>query len=65
MTTAEDLAQGSLFPPLKRIRDVSANIGAAVARVARDAGLAGCTVPDDTLAFVRGQMYEPVYRKYV
>jgi malate dehydrogenase (oxaloacetate-decarboxylating)(NADP+) len=64
MVTAEDLAQGSLYPPLKRIRDVSANIGAAVALVARDAGLAGRTVPDDALAFVREQMYQPVYRDY-
>ena len=65
MVTAEDLAQGSLYPPLKRIRDVSARIGAAVALVARDAGLAGHAVPDDALAFVREQMYQPVYRDYV
>jgi malate dehydrogenase (oxaloacetate-decarboxylating)(NADP+) len=64
MVTAEDLAQGSLYPPLKRIRDVSARIGAAVALVARDAGLAGHAVPDDALAFVREQMYQPVYRDY-
>jgi len=64
MVTAEDLAQGSLYPPLKRIRDVSARIGAAVALVARDAGLAGHGVPDDALAFVREQMYQPVYRDY-
>jgi malate dehydrogenase (oxaloacetate-decarboxylating)(NADP+) len=64
MVTAEDLAQGSLYPPLKRIRDVSARIGAAVALVARNAGLAGHAVPDDALAFVREQMYQPVYRDY-
>jgi malate dehydrogenase (oxaloacetate-decarboxylating)(NADP+) len=65
MVTAEDLAQGSLYPPLKRIRDVSAAIGAAVALVARDAGLAGREVPDDALSFVKEQMYQPVYRPYL
>jgi malate dehydrogenase (oxaloacetate-decarboxylating)(NADP+) len=60
-----DLAQGSLYPPLARVREVSARIAAAVADVAFDTGLAGIARPDDTLALVRRQMYEPVYRQYV
>ena len=39
--TPEDLAQGSLFPPLAQVREVSAHIAAAVAQVVFDQGLAG------------------------
>jgi malate dehydrogenase (oxaloacetate-decarboxylating)(NADP+) len=60
-----DLDQGSLYPPLARVRDVSAHIAAAVAQVAFDRGLAGVPRPADLLGFVRSQMYEPVYRQYV
>jgi malate dehydrogenase (oxaloacetate-decarboxylating)(NADP+) len=60
-----DLAQGSLYPPLARVREVSARIAAAVADVAFDTGLAGVRRPDDTLALVRSHMYEPVYPDYV
>lgn len=60
----EDLAQGSLYPPLARVREVSAHIAAAVAEVAFDRGLAGVPRPPDLLAHVRAQMYEPVYVDY-
>lgn len=60
----DDLAQGSLYPPLARVREVSAHIAAAVARVAFDRGLAQVPRPDDLLAFVRAQMYTPVYTDY-
>ncbi len=59
------LAQGSVYPPLTRIRDVSAAIGAQVARVAATQGLATRDVPDDALPWVRDQMYQPVYSSYV
>jgi malate dehydrogenase (oxaloacetate-decarboxylating)(NADP+) len=62
--TPEDLAQGSLYPPLARVREVSAHIAAAVAQVAFDRGLAGVPRPPDLLAFVRAQMYEPSYVDY-
>jgi malate dehydrogenase (oxaloacetate-decarboxylating)(NADP+) len=62
--TAEDLAQGSLYPPLSRVREVSAHIAAAVARVVFDRGLAGVPRPPDLLAHVRSQMYEPDYVDY-
>ncbi len=58
----EDLAQGSLYPPLAQVREVSARIGAAVAAVAFDAGLAGVARPADLLDHVRQTMYTPVYR---
>jgi malate dehydrogenase (oxaloacetate-decarboxylating)(NADP+) len=63
--TPADLAQGSLFPPLKNVRDVSAHIGAAVAAVAFREGLAQVPEPPNLLEFVRSQMYEPNYTTYV
>ena len=62
--TEGDLAQGSLYPPLNAIRDVSAHIAAAVARVAYRHGLAGTPEPPDILATVRKAMYEPNYATY-
>ena len=62
--SAADLAQGSLYPPLSQVRDVSAHIGAAVARVALAQGLAGIAPPPDVVAYVRSTMYEPEYELY-
>jgi malate dehydrogenase (oxaloacetate-decarboxylating)(NADP+) len=59
--TAEDLAQGSLYPPLPSIRAVSAHIAAAVADVAFTRGIAGASRPADLLAHVKAAMYEPDY----
>jgi malate dehydrogenase (oxaloacetate-decarboxylating)(NADP+) len=61
----DDLRQGSLYPPLKNIRDVSAHIAAAVATVAYRRGLSRRPEPADVLGFVKSQMYEPKYRAYV
>jgi malate dehydrogenase (oxaloacetate-decarboxylating)(NADP+) len=63
--TESDLAQGSLYPALPRIREVSANIAAKVAAVAYRKGLAAGREPPDILAHVRSQMYEPPYLGYV
>jgi malate dehydrogenase (oxaloacetate-decarboxylating)(NADP+) len=60
-----DLDQGSLYPALPRVREVSAHIAAAVAEVAFARGLAGVARPADIHAFVRSQMYDPTYRSYV
>jgi malate dehydrogenase (oxaloacetate-decarboxylating)(NADP+) len=56
-----DLKQGSLYPALPRIREVSAQIGAAVASVAYQNGLAKGPPPNDLVGFVQSQMYEPHY----
>ena len=61
----DDLAQGSLYPPLAGVREVSARIAAAVAEVAFERDLAAIDRPDDVLAFVRHQMYDPRYVSYV
>lgn len=61
----EDLAQGSLYPPLVRIREVSANIATAVAEVAYARNLATQPRPADLPGHIRAQMYDPHYRSYV
>jgi malate dehydrogenase (oxaloacetate-decarboxylating)(NADP+) len=62
--TEADLAQGSLYPELPRIREVSAHIAAAVAEVTYKRGFATGAPPKDLLAYVKSQMYEPRYANY-
>jgi malate dehydrogenase (oxaloacetate-decarboxylating)(NADP+) len=63
--TESDLEQGSLYPALPRIREVSAHIGAAVAQVAYRGGLAAEREPGDIAAHVASQMYDPRYHSFV
>ncbi|MCK4391116.1 MAG: NAD-dependent malic enzyme [Desulfobacterales bacterium] len=60
-----DLKQGRIHPPLGKIRDISAVIAGAVAEVAYDQGLAAKPKPENVLAYVKSQMYEPKYESYV
>jgi malate dehydrogenase (oxaloacetate-decarboxylating)(NADP+) len=60
-----DLEQGRIYPPLARIREVSAVIACATAEVAYERGLATRPRPEDLLAYVKSRMYEPQYRSYV
>jgi malate dehydrogenase (oxaloacetate-decarboxylating)(NADP+) len=60
-----DLDQGSLYPALPRIREVSAHIAAAVAQIAYQHGLAAGSAPNDLLAHVQSHMYDPRYCNYV
>jgi malate dehydrogenase (oxaloacetate-decarboxylating)(NADP+) len=59
-----DLEQGSLYPSLRGVREVSAKIAAEVAEVAFKHGLAEIERPDDLVAFMRSQMYDPTYPVY-
>jgi|UniRef100_A0A7V6A5W6 malate dehydrogenase (oxaloacetate-decarboxylating)(NADP+) len=61
----EDLEQGRVYPPLARIREVSAAIAAAVAAVAYQQDLATKPRPEDLLSYIRSLMYEPKYQSYV
>ncbi len=65
LASESDLEQGSLYPALPRIREVSACIAAEVAQVAYQRGLAAGPAPSDVPAYVRSQMYEPGYYSYV
>jgi malate dehydrogenase (oxaloacetate-decarboxylating)(NADP+) len=60
----EDLALGRLYPSLSSIREVSALIAAEVASIAYREGLAGQEPPEDLLADIRDQMFQPLYPHY-
>jgi malate dehydrogenase (oxaloacetate-decarboxylating)(NADP+) len=62
--TEEDLERGLLYPPLSKIREVSAIIAAEVARIAWESGFAAVDRPDDILTFIKASMYQPVYPHY-
>jgi malate dehydrogenase (oxaloacetate-decarboxylating)(NADP+) len=64
LVTPADLVQGSLYPELPRIREVSAHIGAGVAHVAYERGLASGARPKDILGHITSRMYEPRYVTY-
>jgi malate dehydrogenase (oxaloacetate-decarboxylating)(NADP+) len=61
LVTDADLAQGSLYPALPRIREVSAQIAESVAMVAYNRGLATGRAPNDLATFIQSQMYDPQY----
>jgi malate dehydrogenase (oxaloacetate-decarboxylating)(NADP+) len=61
LVSEEDIEQGSLYPALPRIREVSAHIAAAVAEVAYKRGLAAGQAPNNLLGYVQSQMYDPRY----
>ena len=60
-----DLAQGSLYPPLASIREVSAYIATAVADVAYREGIATVAERSDLLGFIKESMYQPRYTDYL
>ena len=61
LVSDEQLATGNLYPPLRNIREVSAQIAVAVAEMAYAQGLARAPRPDDLEARIRATMYSPVY----
>ncbi len=63
--SADDLEQGSVYPALARIREVSATIAVAVAEVAYQRDLATKPRPDNLSAYIKSLMYEPRYQNYV
>ena len=57
----EDLKNGTVYPPLKNIREVSAKIATAVIVQAGDDNVFGVPQPPNCEAFVKKQMYNPTY----
>jgi len=57
----EDLANGTLYPPLSSIRSVSLRIAVELAEKAYEQGVAGIEKPSDLQAFVAQMMYSPEY----
>ena len=61
IVSEDDLENGSLFPSLTKIREVSQSIAAAVAEQCFTAGVAGVPKPDDLSTAIQEAMYKPVY----
>jgi len=60
-----DLDSGLIYPPLGKVRQVSADIAVAVARIAFERKLATLPEPKDLPAYIRSRMWEPKYEVYV
>jgi len=65
MVTDEELAAGTLYPDLGKIRQISLAIATAVCRLAWDDGIARYDEPEDIREYVRRCMWHPEYRPYV
>jgi malate dehydrogenase (oxaloacetate-decarboxylating)(NADP+) len=63
--STEDLEHDSVYPPLSKIREVSAKVAAAVAELAYARQLATRPKVDDLAAWIKAQMYEPKYKSYL
>ena len=61
----DDLAHGSIFPPLHRVREISRSIATAVADIAYETGLATEPKPGGVRSFIESRMYNPRYEDYV
>ncbi|TAL38088.1 MAG: NAD-dependent malic enzyme [Alphaproteobacteria bacterium] len=59
--TDEDLKTGTLYPPLSKIRDVSAKIATAVIVQAGDDNVFGVPQPPNCEEYVKKHMYNPSY----
>ena len=60
--TPEDLAVGSVFPPVARMREVAAAVAIVVARTAYAEDFATRAQPPDIAAHIRAGMYRGEYR---
>lgn len=63
--SAADLESGRVYPPLEHVRQITADIAVAVARLAYRTGLADGTEPEDLESLVLAEMFEPDYPSYV
>ena len=63
--TDKDWAEGRIYPPLARIREVSVRIAVAVANVAYHQGLTARPRPLDLEAHIRDQMFVHINAEYI
>jgi malate dehydrogenase (oxaloacetate-decarboxylating)(NADP+) len=61
----DDLAHGRIYPHLNSIRSISIQIAIAVAEEAYKQGLALRPRPDDLVADIKSQVFNPVYQDYL
>ena len=64
LVTEHDLERGRVYPPLSRIREVSAKIAYDVATIVYDRGYTDKERPDDIMADIHDYMYKPIYPHY-
>ena len=64
IVTEDELAAGTIYPDLGKIRQISLAIASAVCMLAWEQGLARFAEPDDIREYVRACMYHPDYRPY-
>ena len=60
LVTQDDINVGSIYPPLANLRDVSAQIAAAIVKNAHDKGIATKPMPENILSYVKSIMYNPL-----
>ena len=65
MVTEEELETGTVYPDLRKIRQISLAIATAVCRMAYEEGLARLPEPEDIRQHVRERMYRPEYLNYI
>ena len=64
MVKEEDLKKGRIYPDLKDIREISAQIAFAVCEVAYANGIAWTKRPENLLEYIKSKMFQPVYLPY-
>ena len=59
--TEEECAQGTLYPRMTHLQEISLEIATAIATTLWDEGLARAERPDDIRAYIAGLRYDPEY----
>ncbi len=66
MVTDEDLAEGRVYPPLNKVREVSTMLATRIVEYAYKKGNAATyPEPDDKMAFVKSYQYNPEYKSFI
>ena len=65
MVSEADLAQGRLYPPLMKIRDISCKIALNVANLAFENQIAQIAQPDILEKYMKDTIFQPAYSSYV